>query len=72
MEQIYRRALQCAHFSVFCCTLDSSRCSRGLRFDFVQHRSVVQHQHLSQRLWVGLVLADFSVNLWVMGNERLQ
>jgi hypothetical protein len=45
--------------------------SSAFRVHFLQNCFVIRHQHLSLRLWLGLVLADFSLKLGVMVNERL-
>lgn len=47
--------------TIACHVMISDGYSDGCRIHFVKHRLVVRHQHLSQRFWVGLVLANLSL-----------
>src|SRR6266481_4758074 len=43
----------------------------GLGFHFVKHCFVIRHEYLSEGFRLGLVLADFRLELRMMVNERL-
>ena len=44
---------------------------KRIRVHCVQHCFVVRHEYLSERFRVGLILADFCLELRMMVNERL-